>query len=208
MKLKDVLLSALVGALSALLVAGAAGLVNESARLGAGSRFPNGISADTTAPSAAGQIRGTTLVITGAATLANVDSSGEIEGSIVEEGSVTTVTINGGTSTLTAANICDSNVLKLEYSLILASSTLPTTANLIADCLDDQGDAISLLLHNSSTTSELTVKAGDASTTLLGSYDASSTEDVLAAGDRAVLKLLRTGVTTVDAVLLRLGNAD
>lgn len=37
--------------------------------LGAGTRFPNGISADTTAPSGAGNIRGTTLTLTGASTL-------------------------------------------------------------------------------------------------------------------------------------------
>ena len=40
---------------------------NQSAELGGGSRFPNGLSADSTAPSA-GQVRGTTLTITGSAT--------------------------------------------------------------------------------------------------------------------------------------------
>lgn len=43
---------------------------NQSAAFGAtGTRFPNGISADTTSPSAAGNIRGTTFTLTGAATL-------------------------------------------------------------------------------------------------------------------------------------------
>ena len=73
MKLKDVLLSALVGALAALLVLGVAGLVdNQSASLG--SRFPNGLSADST-QSVAGEVRGTTLTITGAATGATADYS-------------------------------------------------------------------------------------------------------------------------------------
>jgi len=41
---------------------------NSADSLGGGTRFPNGISADTTSPSA-GQVRGTTLTITGASTL-------------------------------------------------------------------------------------------------------------------------------------------
>lgn len=43
-------------------------------QLGSGTRMPNGISADSTSPSA-GQVRGTTLTITGASTLGSAGSS-------------------------------------------------------------------------------------------------------------------------------------
>lgn len=59
--------------------------VSKDSNLGGGTRFPNGISADSTSPSA-GQVRGTTLTTTGAATLG---------------GNLTVTTSNSATSTLT-----------------------------------------------------------------------------------------------------------
>ena len=47
---------------------------NSADSLGGGTRFPNGISADTTSPSA-GQVRGTTLTITGASTFSGTLSN-------------------------------------------------------------------------------------------------------------------------------------
>lgn len=61
----------LTSALTAVVVVVLAGLVggNQSDQLGAsGTRFPNGISTDSTSPTV-GQIRGTSLTITGATTL-------------------------------------------------------------------------------------------------------------------------------------------
>lgn len=55
-----------VAVLLAVFVSGLVG--NQSAVGASGTRFPNGISADTTSPSA-GQVRGTTLTITGATTI-------------------------------------------------------------------------------------------------------------------------------------------
>ena len=65
---------------------------NQSATL-AGSRFPNGLSADSTSASA-GQVRGTTLTVTGAATL-----SGDVT---VGGGTFDVTTSNSATSTLIA----------------------------------------------------------------------------------------------------------
>lgn len=68
-------------ALTAIVVVVVAGLVggNQSGTLGAsGTRFPNGISADTTSPTA-GQVRGTTLTITGAQTLGTPGATTSID---------------------------------------------------------------------------------------------------------------------------------
>lgn len=46
---------------------------NSSQPLGAGTRFPNGISTDATSPTS-GQIRGTTLTLTGASTLSGIST--------------------------------------------------------------------------------------------------------------------------------------
>lgn len=66
-------------------------LAEQMAQLGAGSRFPNGISADTTSPSGAGNIRGTTLTMTGASTFATT---------VVVSGSFTAPSSNAATTTI------------------------------------------------------------------------------------------------------------
>lgn len=77
------------------LIVGSVALVgaNQSGHaLGGGTRFPNGISADGTAPSA-GQVRGTTLTTTGAAVLG---------GAVTAGGTLTVTTSNTATSTVIA----------------------------------------------------------------------------------------------------------
>lgn len=64
---------ALVAVIALMLVGG-----NQSVSLGAsGTRFPNGLSADSTSP-IAGELRGTTLTTTGAATLASATVTGTL----------------------------------------------------------------------------------------------------------------------------------
>ncbi len=67
---------------------------NQPDDLGAGTRFPNGISADTTSPSA-GQVRGTTQTITGASTLS---------GTVTMSGAATVGTTLGVTGATTLAS--------------------------------------------------------------------------------------------------------
>jgi len=70
------------------------------ASFGAGTRFPNGISADTTSPSA-GQVRGTTLTTTGAATLASASVTGNLVVSGLVNGGLSSTTTTSGDFTLT-----------------------------------------------------------------------------------------------------------
>ena len=73
-----------------------------------GTRFPNGISADTTSPSGAGNFRGTTLTVTGASTLTGaVTASGALTVSGVSSLATTSTeafTQGGDNCTLTDAN--------------------------------------------------------------------------------------------------------
>src|SRR3990167_5299160 len=75
--LKIVVVAVVAGLVAGLVVAVVGG---NNANLGAtGTRFPNGLSADTTSPNV-GQVRGTTLTVTGAATLSTsviVSSTGD-----------------------------------------------------------------------------------------------------------------------------------
>lgn len=72
------ILGAVAGLALILSVVGLVGGNNQSAsNLGGGTRFPNGISANSTAP-AAGEVRGTTLTVTGAAATGAITSSGTL----------------------------------------------------------------------------------------------------------------------------------
>ena len=195
MKLKDVLLAGLAGGLAALLVVVVAGLVgSQSANPLGGSRFPNGISADSTNPSA-GQVRGTTLTITGAATGATLDLSGEGRLALVDEGTLVTLG-TGATSSITAAQACDGNVLNRAPIAIGSTTTLPASSAWVADCLTVNGDAIQFLFRNTSSTDTggTTIVAGDASTTLLEPEGG----DVLIEGAQsAIINVWRVGTDTL-----------
>lgn len=66
--MKEKIVTAVVTATVVVVALFVFGLVSDNqSQLGSGTRFPNGISADSTSPSA-GQIRGTTLTITGSQT--------------------------------------------------------------------------------------------------------------------------------------------
>lgn len=107
---------AVIIALFAVFVTGYVALVggsNQSDALGGGTRFPNGISADTTSPSA-GQVRGTTLTTTGAAVLG---------------GNLTVTTGANATSTATAGCISSyatssATQLKLIYNTSATSTSI------------------------------------------------------------------------------------
>jgi|SRR3990167_1932941 len=203
MKLKDVLLAGLAGGLAALLVVAVAGLVGNQSANPLGSRFPNGISVDST-QSVAGQIRGTTLTVTGAATGAAADYSGEVEAALVEEGTIVTRTA-GATTTISAANVCDANIVQWAPLVALASTTLPTAVDVIADCLTTNGDTITFLFRNTTSTSLTSVLAADASTTLVGS---AATDDQIDGGNEALITFWRTGSDTAVVEIEELVAAD
>lgn len=112
----------------------------EPKNIGAGTRMPNGISADSTSP-VAGEVRGTTLNFSGAAEVGN----------FVRGGSSLATTTNGA-GTFTAAQVCDNNLIVATPNVGAVTLTFPSTAQLIADCLPTVGDEKTIRLYNATST--------------------------------------------------------
>lgn len=123
---------------------------------GPGSRFPNGLSADNTSP-IAGEVRGTTLTMTGASSL----GGSNVVGSINYGGSsVRLVTTTANTIQLTAADVCDNGIGIMPLTNAAATLIIPTSASLIADCIPNPGDEQRIRLQvNSSGLNGWTVTA-------------------------------------------------
>lgn len=160
---------------------------------------------------AQGELRGNTLNVTstsvfgGAITAASADLSGEFQAAIIDEGTLVTLTA-GTTSSITAAQACDANVISFAPQAVGASTTLPASSAVTGDCLDTNGDTVSFLFRNTSSTgASTTIKAADASSTLVG-VDGSS--DEIGGGMKALITIYRTGADTLDIVIRRFLDAD
>lgn len=147
---------------------------NQSAdkTLGAGTRFPNGISADTTSPTS-GQIRGTTLTVTGNSTLTgSVTSSGR---SVIGGNLSTTTTIS---MTLAPSDLAYSTISMLlgGTSGTRVTLNLPaTTTSGMSTFLPNAGDRTSILLINATTSATNIYMASSTGSILLS---ASSTPNI------------------------------
>ena len=144
------------------------GSVDGEGILGAsGSRFPNGISADSTSPSA-GEVRGATLTTTGAATIGGaVTIDGEVQAQrIVQGGTITSASSTLTTAlTLTAAQICNNSIITVDDAAVAGTVaaasldiTMAATSTLFADCLDTEGDSTSFIFVNASPTAASTTE--------------------------------------------------
>lgn len=155
--MNDTFKTVAVALITAIVVMVGYGILVGDNQLGAGTRFPNGISADSTSPSA-GQVRGTTLTTTGAATLASLSVTGdttltgELLGSLLTQGGATTSSSTAVSFTLTAANVCDNAVYEMTPTIGAITVTFPTAAQLVADCIPNIGDSRTIWMHNASTT--------------------------------------------------------
>jgi len=99
-------------------VQGAVEAVGDALLGASGTRFPNGISADSTSPSA-GQVRGSTLTITGAATAASLTTTGAIAGK------VSVSNLSNAVTTTTLATTNTGNVYNITSS---TNFVLPSTS--------------------------------------------------------------------------------
>jgi hypothetical protein len=147
-----------------------------------------------------------TVTISGAATLSGVNTlSGESHIKAVETGNITTLTKNATTVTITAAQVCDSNVIEWAPGTS-ASATLPTAAAMYADCLTANGDHISFLFRDISATSTNTVvlKAA-ASTTLLGATNA---DELVAITSSNLVDFFRASVDEMVVTVENMIDAD
>lgn len=201
------------------------GLVgNQSGNLGAGTRFPNGISADSTSPSS-GEVRGSTLTITGAQTLtgATTLSSTLTVGGLIKADAGSYVSYTNSTSTtattqtLAAADILNYSSIILTPNTGALTLTLPASSTLSA-MVPVAGDSFEQCWYNATTTAAtyITFAAGtgidfqkNATTTTVG---ADTTTYPIDAGGYACLKYIRqpATATTFDIGVLMTGylNAD
>lgn len=112
--------------------------------------------------------------------------------SLVQTGSVVDFTAS---STVTAAQLCDSGAFTFTATAGIPTITLPATTTLFADCLTTNGDSISIPVVNASSATTTLMAAGTGGTLLVSS---SSTVGV---SDGALLKVVRDAATTYKAML-------
>ena len=90
--------------------------------------------------------------------------------SLVQTGSKATLsTANAGTSSITAAQVCDNALLVFSTTSALFVQ-LPSSTLLVADCMTTVGDTRSITLHNngSGSTTLSVAQGGAGSTTIIG----------------------------------------
>jgi hypothetical protein len=137
-----------------------------------GTRFPSGISADSTTPSA-GQVRGTTQTFTGASTLTSGTFSstlgvtgvttldGETLASLFTQGGATTSSSTPASMTLATTDVCDNNILEITPTVGSITLTFPTATQLIADCIPNIGDEREFWMRNASSTGTAVITIAD-----------------------------------------------
>lgn len=163
-----------------------------------GTRFPNGISADSTSP-AVGEVRGTTLTTTGAAVVNEFTQGG---------GQCTITDANGGTYTLTQAELSGCNYLYMTASGAgqeVIALTLPATSTMTT-LLADVGDYREWLIDASdlaaATTTTITAGTG------VDMIAVTTAEDVIDGAEYSELRCWRKSDTDVACVTSELINSD
>jgi hypothetical protein len=174
-----------------------------------GSRFPNGISADSTSPSA-GQLRGTTLTTTGAATVGGAFTlTGAFTGSgavdvptFTQGGGVTATSTDDTTATLLASEFDTENYIEFTPNVNSITLALPATSTL-SSFIPNTGDSRQIIIENATTTAsiDVTLAAG----TGMDLQEPDGQNVVISTDNYAVLTFWRRSdtdiVVTVDEVI-------
>lgn len=113
--------------------------------------------------------------------------------SLVQQGSAASFT---ATSSVTAAQLCDSGVFLLAPASTKQTITLPATSTLFADCLTTDGDSLSMPIVNSSSVTTTVVAAGTGGTLLV------SSSSTISVSDGAILRVVRDTASTYIAMLI------
>lgn len=137
-----------------------------------------------------------------------VDFNAETRGPFILEGASLEVA-TAATTSLSAANVCDSSVVRWTASAAAGAITLPSRAAMYADCLTTVGNTKSIVYYNpNATAASTTVITAGASTTLQGYFAASSTQDVIYGGSFALLQFVYYTSTDMLVTIYQMGNAD
>ena len=183
------------------------GKSSQSLNLGqSGTRFPSGISADTTSPST-GEVRGTTLAITstsvlsGAATIASVDITGAtFTGAFTQGGGISTISTTSATYTMTQAQLEAGGIISIADNATGAALalTLPassTWTTLIPNAGDSRAWIIDNLHTDAATTTTITKATG---VDLLG---LGANDDIINGAVSGKLTCFRKATTNVMCIL-------
>lgn len=159
------------------------GLVNIGQR-----DFPDGISVDGTE-----RISGTGVF--------------KLAGNTVNAGASAAITQTAATSTLTAAQICDNSVITLTAGITNVSTSLPSVADLTADCFTTDGDYKKVLIKSGSASASYIQFLSDAG----GAIDVQNTgsgDETISQNQAAILELWRTSSTAFTVEIHESTTAD
>jgi hypothetical protein len=134
------------------------------------------------------------LRVTGSSTFAGDTRAA----SLVLTGSVATFT---ATSTVTAAQICDSNLLSITPASTTPTLTLPTTSTLFADCLTTNGDMRMVNVYNNAAATPTIFAAGTG-----GTLKWSTASTTVNGATGALLRVVRDSATTYKAFMILTTN--
>ncbi len=141
-----------------------------------GTRWKNGISADSTSP-VAGEVRGTTFTSTGAVTFASGSVTGAFDGGKFTQGGGTLASTTGASSLLLEADLLSYNNLAFAPLLVATTATTLTfpASTTLTTLIPNDGDAMSYWLSNATGTPSALTLAGNTGTILKNNSSSAST---------------------------------
>lgn len=175
-----------------------------------GTRYPNGISADSTSPSA-GQVRGTTLTITGASTQAAATLSGLLTLDAGQLRSYTNSTTTPASMTLKLSDLQGYDTVLMNPTIgaitvtLFASSTASTW-------LPAAGDMQETCIVNATTTAAATITFAAGTGFDLETASSTPSDLALVGGNTACFKFIRQPATAsafdITAAMTEFNNGD
>ncbi len=213
--IKVYLISGVVALAVALLVVAMVGGNNQpQPQLGAtGTRFPNGLSTDSTSP-VAGEVRGTTLTITGAGTIGStlaVTGAVTLNGKVTNSVTATTTEVTAAAWTLTQADLASFDtafITKAGVDGSLLTITLPATSTLTT-FVSTAGERAYWSLVNNSGTNVIKINAGTGMDIMEHQATTTAASVHLLAGQVGRFEFIRQATSTDMKVLFEgFENAD
>ena len=209
MNTKNIIIGILTAILLFVGIQSLVGKINQSDGVGGGSRYPSGLSADSTSPST-GEVRGTTFTSTGAATLGGSLSAGatSVEG-FTQGGTATILTdVNGGTYTLTQAELVAAGTLEFTASgagMEVIALTMPATSTMTT-LIPNAGDCRTWLYDASglAAATTTTMTAGTGHNIIAYTTD----DDVIDGAEFSQIQMCRKNDGDVNTIVTELLHAD
>ena len=125
-------------------------------------------------------------------------------GGLIQGGVKTTLT-TGTTTTMTAAQVCDSPLIEWTPKAVMSSTTFPTSATIISRCLAADTDTKAFLFRNIGDAASTTIMVAGTGMILL---EPDGQNVVIAGGNAALVTMVRASSTAVVVTIDELIDAD